>query len=278
MQLCVKSSPLGAHRQRGHERLHCEQRNLMDLKLSGRTYVVTGGSRGLGLATAQALVAEGAKVVLSARNTEGLNDAVEELGGREHAIGVAADIGKSESADLLVATAKESFGRLDGALLSVGGPPGGAMSDITDQQWRTSFESIFLGPLRLALKVAEAVTEGGAIAFVLSSSVRSPIAKLAISNGLRPGLAMAAKTLADELGPQGIRVFGLLPGRIDTDRTRELDSSDPKRRTNAEATIPLRRYGQPSEFGHVAAFLLSPLASYVTGVMVPIDGGVIRSL
>ncbi|HEX7404859.1 MAG TPA: SDR family oxidoreductase [Candidatus Nanopelagicaceae bacterium] len=250
----------------------------MDLKLSGRTYVVTGGSRGLGLATAQALVAEGAKVVISARTTQGLNDAVEELGGREHAIGVAADIGKSESADLLVATAKESFGRLDGALLSVGGPPGGAMSDITDQQWRTSFESIFLGPLRLALKVAEAVTEGGAIAFVLSSSVRSPIAKLAISNGLRPGLAMAAKTLADELGPQGIRVFGLLPGRIDTDRTRELDSSDPKRRTNAEATIPLRRYGQPSEFGQVAAFLLSPLASYVTGVMVPIDGGVIRSL
>lgn len=250
----------------------------MDLKLSGRTYLVTGGSRGLGLATAQALVAEGAKVVLSARTTEGLNDAVELLGGSDHATGVVADLGNPETADLLVSTARERFGRLDGALLSVGGPPGGAMTDITDQQWLTSFEVIFLGPLRLALKVSEAVTEGGAIAFVLSSSVRAPIAKLAISNGLRPGLAMAAKTLADELGPQGIRVFGLLPGRIDTDRTRELDSSDPKRRTNAEATIPLRRYGQPAEFGQVAAFLLSPLASYVTGVMVAIDGGSIRSL
>jgi 3-oxoacyl-[acyl-carrier protein] reductase len=278
MQLCVKSSHFGSGFEHAHDQRHCEQRNSMDLKLSGRTYIVTGGSRGLGFATAQALVAEGARVVISARTAPTLNEAVDRLGGREHAVGVAADIGRLESAELLVSTAEQSFGRLDGALLSVGGPPGGAISDITDQQWLTSFEAIFLGPLRLALKVSEAVTEGGAIAFVLSSSVRSPIVRLAISNGLRPGLAMAAKTLADELGPRGIRVFGLLPGRIDTDRTRELDSSDPNRRANAEMGIPLRRYGQPAEFGHVAAFLLSPLASYVTGVMLPIDGGAIRSL
>ena len=250
----------------------------MDLKLAGRTYLITGGSRGLGLATAQALVADGAKVVLAARNSDSLNDAVELLGGNDNAVGVAVDIGKPETVEALISTALERFGRLDGALLSVGGPPGGAITTIKEEQWMASFETVFLGPLRLALKVSEAVTEGGAIAFVLSSSVRAPIANLAISNGLRPGLAMAAKTLADELGPQGIRVFGLLPGRIDTDRTRELDSSDPKRRPNAEAMIPLRRYGQPCEFGEVAAFLLSPVASYVTGVMVAIDGGAIRSL
>jgi 3-oxoacyl-[acyl-carrier protein] reductase len=123
--------------------------------------------------------------------------------------------------------------------------------------------------------------DGGAIGLVLSSSVRSPIPGLAISNGLRPGLAGVAKSLADELGPRGIRVFGLMPGRIATDRTVHLDSLSgdaDAARQRSEGTIPLRRYGQPAEFGRVAAFLLSPAASYVTGVTVPIDGGALRML
>jgi len=113
---------------------------------------------------------------------------------------------------------------------------------------------------------------------VLSSSVKSPVGQLAASNGLRPGLAMVAKQLADELGPDGIRVLGLLPGRISTARTAELDARAPGRRAAAEATIPLRRYGTPEEFGRVAAFLLSPAASYLTGLVVPVDGGMLRSL
>lgn len=111
---------------------------------------------------------------------------------------------------------------------------------------------------------------------MLSGSVHEPIPGLTISNGLRPGLAGFAKSLADELGPRGIRVVGLLPGRIDTDRVRELDSlsADPEAtRQAAESRIPLRRYGTPEEFGRTAAFLLSPAASYVTGVMLPVDGG-----
>ena len=116
---------------------------------------------------------------------------------------------------------------------------------------------------------------------MLSSSVKQPIAGLAASNGLRPGLAMLAKTMADELGPRNIRVNGLLPGRLDTDRVRELDGEGAKgkrRREESEQTIPLRRYGEPAEFGRVAAFLLSPAASYLTGTMLPVDGGMMRTV
>lgn len=251
----------------------------MDLGLRDRTYIVTGGTGGLGLATARALVAEGANVVISSRSQESVDATVSELGDR--AVGVAADNSDPATSSRLVAAARNAFGSLDGALISVGGPPGGSVADATDEQWTSAFESVFLGAVRLARTVAADLTENGSIAFVLSSSVKAPISGLAISNGLRPGLAMAAKTMADELGPRGIRVNGLLPGRIDTDRVRHLDSlsHDPAAaRSLSEATIPLRRYGTPREFGHVAAFVLSPAAGYLTGAMVPIDGGLSRSL
>lgn len=135
---------------------------------------------------------------------------------------------------------------------------------------------MFLGAVRLARAAAATLGEDGVIGFVLSGSVYEPIAGLTISNGLRPGLAGFAKSLADELGPRGIRVVGLLPGRIGTDRMRELDalSGDAEAsRTANEAGIPLRRYGTPEEFGRTAAFLLSPAASYLTGIMLPVDGG-----
>lgn len=135
---------------------------------------------------------------------------------------------------------------------------------------------MFLGAVRLARAAANVLGEGGVIGFVLSGSVYEPIPGLTISNGLRPGLAGFAKSLADELGPRGIRVVGVLPARIDTDRVRELDalSGDAEAaRAAGEAQIPLRRYGTPEEFGRTAAFLLSPAASYLTGIMVPVDGG-----
>ncbi|WP_326663727.1 SDR family oxidoreductase [Streptomyces sp. NBC_00385] len=246
----------------------------MDLGLKDRVYVVTGATRGLGNATARALVADGAKVIITGRDEKSVREAADELG--PDAVGLAADNADPDVAQRLVESAQEGFGRLDGILISVGGPAPGSAADNTDAQWQSAFESVFLGAVRLARTAAAALGEGGVIGFVLSGSVHEPIAGLTISNGLRPGLAGFAKSLADELGPRGIRVVGVLPARIDTDRVRELDAlsgNAAASRAANEAAIPLRRYGTPEEFGRTAAFLLSPAASYLTGIMVPVDGG-----
>ncbi|MFD7242633.1 SDR family oxidoreductase [Streptomyces massasporeus] len=246
----------------------------MDLGLKDRVYVVTGATRGLGNATARELVADGAKVIVSGRDEKTVAEAAAELG--PNAVGVAVDNADPEAAARLIAAARENFGRFNGVLVSVGGPPAGFVADNTDEQWQTAFESVFLGAVRLARAAAADMEAGGVIGFVLSGSVYEPIPGLTISNGLRPGLAGFAKSLSDELGPRGIRVVGVLPGRIDTDRVRQLDalSADPEAtRAASESRIPLRRYGAPEEFGRVAAFLMSPAASYLTGVMVPVDGG-----
>jgi 3-oxoacyl-[acyl-carrier protein] reductase len=249
----------------------------MDLGLKDRVYVVTGGSRGLGNASARALVGEGARVVITGRDERTVTDAATALG--PGAVGISVDNADPEGAQRLITAARAHFGRFDGVLISVGGPPPGFATDNTDEQWRTAFEAVFLGAVRLARTAAAALSEGGVIGFVLSASVHEPIGGLTISNGLRPGLAGFAKSLADELGPQGIRVLGLLPSRIDTDRVRELDalSGDADAsRAAIESGIPLRRYGTPEEFGRVAAFVLSPAASYLTGIMLPVDGGARR--
>jgi 3-oxoacyl-[acyl-carrier protein] reductase len=251
----------------------------MDLQLKDRVYLVTGGARGLGRATADALVADGARAVLSGRNAESLDAAVADLG--DAAVAVVADNADPGTPARLIAAAREAFGRLDGALVSVGGPPTGTVASTSDEDWEKSFGSVFLGAVRIGREVCDALQPGGSVAFVLSSSVRSPIPGLAISNGLRPGLAMLAKNLADEQGPRGVRVNGLLPGRVGTERVAELDASTgdaEASRARAEGVIPLGRYGEPEEFGRVAAFLLSPAASYLSGVMLPVDGGALRSL
>ncbi|MFF7991880.1 SDR family oxidoreductase [Kitasatospora xanthocidica] len=256
----------------------------MDLGLKDKAYVVTGATRGLGFAAARELAADGARVLVSGRSEQAVDAAVAELNalaGPGTAHGLVADNSHPDTAERLVAAATERFGRLDGVLISVGGPQAGPVETTPEDAWRDAFESVFLGALRIARAAAAALGEGGVIGFVLSSSVRQPIPGLGISNGLRPGLAMAAKALADELGPRGIRVVGLLPARIDTDRVRELDAlgGDPEgARARAGAGIPLGRYGTPEEFGKVAAFLLSPAASYLTGLMVPVDGGALRTL
>jgi 3-oxoacyl-[acyl-carrier protein] reductase len=199
-------------------------------------------------------------VVLSGRTSDTLTIAEKELG--PNAVSVVADNADPKTPGRLVAAARDTWGRVDGALISVGGPPKGPVSAVTDEQWTEAFGAVFLGAVRIAREIGGALPHGGALALVLSSSVRAPLPDMAISNGLRPGLAMIAKTLADELGPQGVRVNGLMPGRVATERVAELDAAD----------------GEPEEFGRAAAFLLSPAASFISGAMLPVDGGMLRAL
>jgi 3-oxoacyl-[acyl-carrier protein] reductase len=276
-----------------------EEDGRMDLGLRDRVYLVTGGSRGLGFAAAQALVAEGARVVLSSPDETRVSAAARRLAengaAAESVTWVAADNADPATPARLIAAAKDRFDRLDGALVSVGGTPAGTVVTTTDDAWRSAFENVFLGAVRLARDFVGLVGDdrragdgtgslagtGPSLLFVLASSVRVPLPNLPISNGLFPGLAGVVKMLAVEFGPAGIRLNGLLPVRIATDRVRELDalSGDPDEvRARQSEGIPLRRYGEPEEFGRAAAFLLSPAASFITGAMVPVDGGAIPSI
>ena len=270
----------------------------MDLGLHNRAYLVTGASRGLGFAAAEALIAEGARVVLSSPRETTASAAAGRLAQNAAAgdvIWVAADNADPTTPARLIEAARGCFSRLDGALISAGGTPPGTISSTTDEQWRSAFESVFLGAVRLARVLAADLADhssddvgsgpttgtAGSIVLVLAASVRVPLAGLPISNGLFPGLAGVIKALADDFGPSGVRINGLLPVRIATDRVREFDalSGDPDEvRARQSELIPLRRYGEPEEFARAAAFLLSPAASYITGAMIPIDGGAIRSI
>lgn len=251
----------------------------MDLGLDGKTFVVGGASKGLGRAVAEALVGEGASVLVVSRQPD---EAARELG--ERATPCAADLGTVEGVDAVVAAAK-GLGGLDGLLVNSGGPPPGEVLDVEDDKWAAAFQLLVGGPIRLIRALRPELREGASILFVTSSSVRVPIPGLDTSNVIRPGVAALVKCLAIELAPH-VRVNSVVPGRLDTERVRFLDEqraavgqvdyAELRRRT--EETVPLGRYGDPAELGRVAAFLLSPAASYVTGAAVNVDGGYIRAV
>ncbi|MCX8527427.1 MAG: SDR family oxidoreductase [Candidatus Nanopelagicales bacterium] len=246
----------------------------MDLGLHDRVFIITGGSRGLGYATAQSLVAEGARVVLVGRDQDSLAAAAVTLG--THATVLRGDTSDSHLPDEAIDRARSTFGRVDGALISGGGPPPGTAMHVTDAQWRDAFDTVFLGGLRMARTLLDSGTSIS-IAWVLSTSAVELITGLGASNGFRPGLAMLIKDLADEVAPLASRVNGLLPGRIATDRIAEIDAAlGDDARTRQQGAIPMGRYGEPREFGQVAAFVLSPAASYITGTLIRIDGGLTR--
>ena len=236
----------------------------MDLGLAGRRYVVTGGSRGLGLATAQALAADGAATLLVARDPARLAEVTRDLGPGHDSL--ALDLAHPRAADRIA----QAVGRVDGVLVNVGGPPPGSVLELDDAQWRTAIDGVLMASLRLLRALAPQIEDTGSMLVVLSSTAKEPLRGLGASNALRPGLAMVVKDLADSLAPR-VRVNGILPGRIATERLRAVATGD------LGEGVPLGRPGDPEEFGRVAAFLLSPAASYVTGALVSVDGGLLRS-
>lgn len=259
----------------------------MDLMLEGRVFVVTGGSSGLGFATAEALVAEGARVLLSARDAARLEAAVARLGGESAGVvGCTADVTLSRAPARLITAALNTFDQLDGAFISHGGPPAGPAAALSDRDLERATALAMTGPIRMMRDIVATLGPGGSVVVLTSSTSIQPIANLATSNLARPAVWGYAHTLAAEVAPRGVRVNVLLPGRYATERVAELESAASARdgrsleqvRADAEASIPLRRLGRPEELGRVAAFLLSPAASYVTGSAWRADGGTVRGL
>jgi 3-oxoacyl-[acyl-carrier protein] reductase len=248
----------------------------MDLGLADRRFLVGGASRGLGAAVAGSLLAEGARVAGMSRSGS-VEDGVTPL---------AVDLGAADGPAQAVRDAVEQLGGLDGLVVNTGGPPGGTFETIDDDTWERAIAGTLQSTLRLIRAALPHLREGhdAAIVIILSSSVREPIPGLITSNVLRPGLSGLIKSLVSEIAP--IRINGVAPGRFDTDRVRGLDQARAvETGTTVEAIqaqtrtrIPLGRYGDPVELGRVVTFLLSPAASYLDGVILAVDGGMIRSL
>ena len=246
----------------------------METGLAGRTAIVCGASAGIGLGCAEALAAEGANVVMFARGAERLEREAERVGGTP----VAGDVRSAEDLERLVATAVERHGGVDVLVLNSGGPPRTKALEVGDDDAVAAFELLVLSSLRLVRLCREHLERSGhgRVIAITSSSVKEPIDNLALSNAIRPGLVGWLKTASRELGPAGVTVNAIAPGRIDTERLKEVYPDGP---TDADlATIPLHRFGRPREVGDVVCFLASDRGAYVTGATIPVDGGLIRSL
>ena len=246
----------------------------MDLGLSGRTALVCGASSGLGLASAEALAEEGANVVLFARRLDELEPLAEQLGG----VAVGGDVTNDGDLERAVSTAVDRFGGLDVLVWNGGGPPPGGAQDVDEASLDSAYRLLVRGAVtlvRLCLPHLER-SPAGRILAISSLAAQEPTTHLALSNTFRPALIGWLKTLSREVGPQGITVNCVAPGRIATARLDELYPTGPTEEQLEE--IALRRWGTPREFGDVVCFLASDRARYVTGQTVVVDGGMKRFL
>jgi 3-oxoacyl-[acyl-carrier protein] reductase len=247
----------------------------MELGLSGRTAIVCGASSGLGLAVAEALAEEGAHVVMLARRRDVLEAEAKRVGG----LAVAGDVRDPSALEAAVHAAVETYGGIDIIIPNSGGPPAARADEIDADRVQQAVDLLLLPVVRLVMLALPHLLESdqGRIVLVSSLAVREPTAHLALTNAVRPGVVGYMKSLANELGPQGITVNSVGPGRIATARMRELYGTDGPPAEEI-AKIPARRIGSPRELGDVVAFLCSSRASYVSGTHIPIDGGLFRGL
>ncbi len=251
----------------------------MDLQIQDRVYLVTASSRGLGYSTARALVNEGAQIILCARSETALKEAVSKL--RHNASYIVADLSKSEDIRRLTDHITNSEGHLDGVFVNAGGPPPGSFESLPESAWYDAFELTLMSAVRLtrsSLSLLSA-SDSPSILYNTSISVKQPVDNLLLSNSLRAAVVGMMRTIATEFGPKGIRVNAICPGYFSTKRVEDLlANAPPTRRAEIEKMIPLGRMGDPTEFGSVCAFLLSPLASYIHGALLLIDGGLYRGM
>jgi 3-oxoacyl-[acyl-carrier protein] reductase len=246
----------------------------VDLGLRGRTAIVCGASAGIGLGIAEALAEEGANVAMFARRRDVLEREADRLG----ALAVRGDVTVPGDLERLVDRTIEAFGTIDAVVHNSGGPPRTTALAIDEESIEAAVQLLLISAVRLtALCVPHLEGSGhGRIVTITSSSVKEPIDNLALSNAVRPGVVGWSKTLARELGPKGITVNCIAPGRFDTERLREVYPDGPT--PDDLATIPLRRLGTPREIGDLVAFLCSDRGAYVSGATIAVDGGLVRSL
>jgi 3-oxoacyl-[acyl-carrier protein] reductase len=261
----------------------------MDLRLKGKVAMVAGASRGLGFAVAEALAREGALVSMSSSNQASIDASAKRLGATgSPVIGTAVDVRNADQIASWTRATIERFGGVDLLFTNSGGPPAGATLSFDDAAWQNAIDLLLFSTLRMIRAAVPSMRErgGGAILVSTSSSVKEPVANLGLSTVVRSSVSALAKTLAIELAADKIRVNQIIPGRVDTDRVRKLDEISGQKqgitpeqaKAKSISAIPMARYGEPPEFGTVAAFLLSDAAGYMTGATVQVDGGLIKSV
>lgn len=262
----------------------------MDLGLKDKVALVAAGSRGLGRAVAEELAAEGASLVLCARDATTLAETTESIADQTgaHVLGVPCDVTVASQVKQLVASGIDRFGRIDILVTNAGGPPAGRFDQLTQEQWEEATRLTLYSAVHLTREVLPGMKarRWGRILNITSIAVKQPVENLLLSNSLRAAVTGFARTLANEVATEGITVNNILPGYTRTERLEDLAQmmaekqgiSADEFRGRWEAEIPMGRLGEPREFAALAAFLVSERASYITGTSIQIDGGWIRSL